>query len=617
MNRLAHFFSRTAQKPTIFFALVFAVVTVIFFAPTLFFGTVPLPTDLVRDYQFDEPRVGENIWLRDTVVQIVPYEGFVFHEWKAGRVPDMHSYLFGQELSIQSTGQASVWSLLNIFIPLFQSDLSFFAFIIVVTFWLSGFSTAAFLHAIGLRTFPALFGGVLFQWSGALLAWTTWGIIVPALAWMPLCLLAVYKITQRYRHRFLALGALSWWGVVSAGHLQFVAMTVVVIVLYAIARLIQQRRIIQQWSVSQYMMIGVVLFLLAAGTIALIQPFIDASPLSHRAHAVYTMPLFIGTFIQFVFPRIFGDPNTFASGLNPIQSAASVGVAALVVIAYRFLWVSRRMSLHELFWFGLSAISVVLMVFPKIVLPVSVVFPQVYNYPFSRLIIFVSFALAFFGATSLDVIMRHMSHNPRRIVRNSLYTLLPFVACAMMLVVLFSNRLFDDFLTVQLPVYCGVIIVTAFVLYALQLYSNRHLRIAACGLLFVLVIAEQWIAFHSMIPQQSRDPLTAIPAHIQFLQEQKSGGSVRIYSEVSPLDLYMYYGIESLFGYDPNFPDSVYVEYKREGKIVSHINILNAQFSQEDLPYLKEKQVDFIVSKQPWDLPLVHESEGVMIYQLP
>src|SRR5690606_1272935 len=134
-------------------------------------------------------------------------------------IPGEHAFLYGRSTDIAASGQVDIWSPINLLIPLFQDSLSFYALKIIFYFWLLGLAFSLFLRSLKLHPAIAIFGGVSYQWAGPMIAWLSWAVIDGAWAWLPLSLLAAWQyITQAPRLRWLILGGLGWWGMVSTGH---------------------------------------------------------------------------------------------------------------------------------------------------------------------------------------------------------------------------------------------------------------------------------------------------------------------------------------------------------------------------------------------------------------
>lgn len=601
--------------------LVCILTTAILFFPTIFLHRVPLPTDIAHSYLLDTEHRGQNGLIRDTVVQLFPYSDFIFKSYKNGVVPSWYPFIFNG-IDLASTGQAPVYSPLNLFIPLFSSSLAFFSFKIITASFCAGFFMFLFLFARKMPWWIACLGGIMWQLSGPMIAWTEWGTITVVLAFFPLLLCAIEQFFETHAVKWLAAATLAHIFMLTAGHLQFYLYGMVVAFFFALTLCIRQRKFFYQpWLLGMITALALNAFIVAT----VLSPFLSHIAESHRV--ALTKPL-AGTWhslvysniihtrlpknsLQFVMPAFWGDQNSYRGGtLNYTESLGYVGVLPLLIILAALFARRVRVFKEHLFWVGVFILACIYNYVALLFLPLNKLAPFLAAFPTFRIVFVQSFCLILFSMQLLAALSAKKETVPFKWFGVSGAVLLG-VPILIILKNLIAHIEWNVFWSAQVFHAIGAIVGCAALLYGLSRFPKAHIRIAAALIVFVFI--DQAAVHATYNPQQSADPLQNPPAYVEYLMQGKK--NPLIYSELHAMDMYALYGIRSIFGYDTNYPETYFQLIKQHGTITSHKNILNAAIF--DYGFLKSQGVDFVVVKH--DIPAlrqVFKRDDVRIYAL-
>lgn len=182
--------------------ILLVVVSVLFFYKTVLSGLLPVPSDaLVGLYHpFRDLFAGEyprgvpfrNPLITDPVRQQIPWRKTVIDAWKQGRIPSGNPYAFSGT-TLAGNIQAAVFAPINILFFILPFPVAWSIGIIVQPV-LSGLFLYLYLRSLGLPRMAAVFGGLVWAFSGFSISWMTWGTILHVSMWLPLMLLAIDRI---------------------------------------------------------------------------------------------------------------------------------------------------------------------------------------------------------------------------------------------------------------------------------------------------------------------------------------------------------------------------------------------------------------------------------------
>ena len=185
----------------IFLALV-ALITGIFFYPTILQKKLPVPSDSLvglyhpwRDlYAQTNPQgiAFKNFLITDPIRQQIPWRKIAIDQWKQGIIPLWNPFSFsGTPLSANI--QAGVFYPLNILFFVLPFPFAWTVLIVLQPIF-AGFFLFMYLRHLKLTQWASLLGAIIWGFSGFNIAWLTWGTMVHTALWLPLALLATDKI---------------------------------------------------------------------------------------------------------------------------------------------------------------------------------------------------------------------------------------------------------------------------------------------------------------------------------------------------------------------------------------------------------------------------------------
>lgn len=220
------------------------------FLSVTFGNQTQLPVDNLFQYQpfraaaaqfgISQP---QNALLDDLILENFQWKHHTIEALRAGQLPLWNPYLFAG-VPFLAAGQHSMLyplSVLYLVLPLEKA----YGWFTVLQLGLAGVLMFIFMRALGLRRISALFAGVAWQLSGAMLVSVVFPMIVAATAWMPLILAMCEKVIQQspaLNNRpssmpWVVIGAFAIAMMILAGHVEIIVYTALVAVFYSIWRI--------------------------------------------------------------------------------------------------------------------------------------------------------------------------------------------------------------------------------------------------------------------------------------------------------------------------------------------------------------------------------------------
>jgi hypothetical protein len=216
------------------------IAAVVLFARTfILHGMLPIPADTIiglyhpyRDlYAADYPNgiPYKNFLITDPVRQIYIWKNLGLGILEKGKLPLWNPYEFSGS-PLLANFQSSPFYPLNIILLFKPFEISWSIFILIQPL-LAGLFTYLYLRNFKIHPLAAVFGGIVFAFSGFAVAWMEWGNILSTGLWLPLVLLAIEKLIELFHEQNLKFKNknLIVWSVVYvfsisssllAGHLQ-------------------------------------------------------------------------------------------------------------------------------------------------------------------------------------------------------------------------------------------------------------------------------------------------------------------------------------------------------------------------------------------------------------
>lgn len=542
----------------------------IFFYPTLLKGKLPVPSDSLvglyhpwRDLLASEYPRGlpfKNFLITDPVRQQIPWRKVIVDQIKSGKNPLWNPFNFaGTPLSANI--QAAAFYPLNFLFFIFSFPLAWTLLIILEPI-LGGFFLYLYLRTLKMSPAVALFGSLIWSFSGFNISWMTWGTITQTALWLPAMLFAVEKIFASkkissfliWAFFLIASATLTFF----AGHAQVALYSFVLVFVYALLKIISKSQI------KQIVVLGLCLLFIVLITSVQWLPLVKLLSLSGRiAESDY---LKVGWFLpwqnlaQFVAPDFFGNPATlnYWGVWNYGEFIGYLGITSLIFVFYALL--AKRKS-QVIFWLIVSVASLVLMLpSPVSYLPFVLNLPLISSLQPTRLMIILDFSLVMLSVNGLSVWLEEKEKN--RALSYALGTIFFFLAglWVFTLEAKFFTRS-SEILTNLLVSRNNLILPTAiFLLSTLILSAGVVLKKINRKILILLLLAVTvfdlfrfgW-KFTPFTEQKYFFPETAA---IKFLKSQSE--PFRIMStdkEILPPNTASFFGIESAEGYDPIFSE--------------------------------------------------------------
>jgi len=221
----------------------------LWFAPVLFLGRTLLPYDNL--YTFEPWRslrpglVPHNGLLSDLVLENAVWKLHIRRTLAQGQLPLWNPQIF-TGLPFLAAGQSSALyplSLLFYVLPLEAA----YGWFTALQLALAGCNMYILARVLGLRPLPALFSGVVYQFSGFMVVSVVFTMVIAAVAWLPLLLAIVERVIQKQEAKgltrfrpvpYVVLGAGVLGLVALAGHPEFYYYTLLVTGFYSAARLL-------------------------------------------------------------------------------------------------------------------------------------------------------------------------------------------------------------------------------------------------------------------------------------------------------------------------------------------------------------------------------------------
>lgn len=335
----------------------------------------------------------QNELLSDLVLENLAWKRFVVESLQEGQVPLWNPHLFAG-VPFLAAGQHSAmypFSLLFYVLPLSRA----YGIFTVLQLWLAGFFAYLFARTLRLRPLSALIAGVTYQLSAFFLVSVVFTMIIAAAAWLPLLLAIIETVVRKQEEKgsgpfvpilYVAAGAVTLGMVVLAGHPEVLVYTLLVMAVYALARLVLLRGRVRAWRpalrISAWLVLMVALGL-GLGSVQLI-PLLELVTKSFREGSVTYQdvvgwaypPRQIATFLV---PDFFGNPathgywdlvtrqwvpleRTFWGIKNYVEAGSYVGVLPLVLALLAVLGTGKTSPNRRHVWIlaGLALVSLLL-----------------------------------------------------------------------------------------------------------------------------------------------------------------------------------------------------------------------------------------------------------------
>ncbi len=223
--------------------------SLLWFAPVLFLGRTLLPYDNL--YTFEPWRslrpdlVPHNGLLSDLVLENAVWKLHIRRTLAQGQIPLWNPQIF-TGLPFLAAGQSSALYPLSFLFYVLPLEAAY-GWFTALQLALAGWNMYILARVLGLRPLPALFSGVVYQFSGFMVVSVVFTMVIAAVAWLPLLLAIVERVIQKQEAKgltgfrpvpYVVLGAAVLGLVALAGHPEFYYYTLLVTGFYSAVRLV-------------------------------------------------------------------------------------------------------------------------------------------------------------------------------------------------------------------------------------------------------------------------------------------------------------------------------------------------------------------------------------------
>jgi len=549
------------------FPIVFLVIIVgIFFKDYLIKNYISLPADTIigmyhpwRDVVWDGFNNGvpfKNFLITDPVRQQYPWRELVIQSLKIGQKPLWNPYNFSGTPLLASF-QSAVYYPLNIIFFIFDF-INGWQILIMSQLFLTSLFMYFFLKNEKLSFLSAIFGSLIFTFSGFSLVWLEWGTIISTTLWLPLVLLATKKIINFNFVKSKKIFLIFWSFILTfsftasflAGHLQVFFYLLFFWFLYAVYLILSSKYRIKSILILFF---SLIIFLIIASIQW--QPTLEFINLSARNidQADWNK---LGWFIpwqhliQFFAPDYFGNPVTlnYWSVFNYAEFVGFIGIIPLVL----FFNIFKKISSKIIFYFSIAIISLSFALpTPWAKLPYILKLPLLSTSQPTRLLFIVDFCLAILAAIGLERFLQKKISWIAILLLGVVITVLSgftFIA---------SRGLIPNFVIVNyqialrnlfLPLVFFVIVLFILLINQLTKIKAKYLGV----ILILLTIIDLFRFGWKFNPTVKKDWIFPTTKTIDFLKQDTEIFRVEaIDKEILPPNFAASYHLSTISGYDP------------------------------------------------------------------
>lgn len=416
--------------------------TGIFYYPIVFLGKIPIPADTIvgmyhpwRDVVWGDYTAGvpfKNFLITDPVRQLYPWRYLAIESFKMGELPLWNPYEM-TGVPLLANPQTAFFYPLNVIFSIFSFTSSWTILVMAQTFLAILFMT---LYLINLRmhSAAALFGGVIFAFSGFSISWLEWNTMMHTVLWLPLILLSLEKLHAQQHMPLISTSMLTRkeWNVLIwpctllvslvssffAGHIQlfvYVGMFVFAYVILKVRTNIATNRIFLQ----RITLVSGLFFCITSIQWYLTIQFILLSDRSLQSMMWNTEGWFIPFrhLIQFIIPDFFGNPSTlnYWGTWNYGEMIGYIGITPFIFALMAVFFIKSKKTRY-----CISALIVLLVLStenPVAEIPFALRIPFFSTAQPTRLIALIDFILAVLAAAGLDYFLdQKSSHKYKKII---------------------------------------------------------------------------------------------------------------------------------------------------------------------------------------------------------
>ena len=529
-------------------AVLFIVLLVVLFSsPYLFLSKTPFPSSYQVNH-FPPWSSMPEFWgpvkngaMPDIVDQIYPWRSFSVSQLALSKVAYWNPNSFAGNPHLANF-QSSVFSPFNILFAILPFVYGW-TVLIVAQPLIAGLSMYVFLRSYKRSRIASVLGGTAFMFSGFIVVWMAYGTLAMAIAVSPLALFSAKSYLETGKIKFGILLASVLAFSFFSGHFQTSLYLLLLLVLYGVFLSYKNRNKKRIVFMFGFFALGLLISLLQ------ILPTIQFYLLSVRSDSFITgggIPL--DHLVTIIAPDFFGNPVTGNDWVGSYAEwAAFVGVIPLFLA---FLALQKREPVVKFFW----AIALVVLLL-AVSSPVQGVLgalkiPVLSTSSPSRIIVLLSFSLAFLSAFGLDNLRELIKAKSTRTI---VYAFLSAaVLFAVVWLALFTKIFPDQNTTLALKNFIlpsllfGILILV--VLLAVIFRKKKYILTGAMLLILFMTSLDSLRFVTKWMPV---DPIDRVFVDLPVIEAmRREVGHGRMFGNLGA-QVTTYYNIPGIEGYDP------------------------------------------------------------------
>ncbi|MBW7881967.1 MAG: oligosaccharide flippase family protein [Caldilineaceae bacterium] len=303
-------------------------------APGLTHATL-LPYDNLYAFEpwrsLQQALIPHNELLSDLVLENAVWKQHINAALADGQLPLWNPQIF-TGVPFLAAGQASTLYPLNVLFYILPLEVAY-GWFTALQIAVAGMSMYLFGRVLRLRPPAALFSGVVYMFSGFLIASVVFTMFVAAVPWLPFLLAIIEFIIQKQEQKgtasfrpipYVAVGAVSIGFVMLAGHPELIYYTLLVAGIYTLVRLVAayvwMGRVYGRTAALASRLVKLAAWLLAMSVLGValgavqLLPLVELLPLNFRAGSASLEQVLgwawpVRHLLTFLLPNVFGSPS--------------------------------------------------------------------------------------------------------------------------------------------------------------------------------------------------------------------------------------------------------------------------------------------------------------------
>lgn len=548
-------------------------IVAVFFYPVILKNKIPLPADTIvgmyhpfRDNIWGNFVTGvpfKNSLITDSVRQQYVWRELAINQIEKGALPLWNPYSFAGT-PLLANFQSAVFYPLNLLFFV-MSFTSAWTILVILQPILAGVFLYFYLLHLKVTKLASFLGSTAFCFSGVVIAWLEWNTIVHVFLWLPLILLSIERLLERFTFKWVLIFLVASICQFFAGHLQFLFYSLLISNLYLILRVIQISIRYKTWiDRMKFIKKKYFLFLLLNFSLILLTliqwlptfKFINLSARNIDQSNFIQEGWFIPwqNLIHFLVPDFFGNPATgnYWGIWNYGEFIGFIGIMPLIFAIYALVF---RFDKKVVFFGSLLFLSFIFALpTPVAYLPFKLGLPFISTSQPTRLIFVAVFALSILAALGFDQFVREKSWRKVISICIPIITIFTFLWLMVFVPSHFDMSLSDSQVLItrrNLILPFAVFVYTFISLMLLTFKKSRFSRLLTV-LVFIVFIFEMLRFGWKFTPFSDKSWVFPQTKLLKVIHEDKKLFRVMALDRrILPPNFSVYYRLEDVAGYDP------------------------------------------------------------------